>query len=219
MIESTTKNRKKICIKTQHKPKKLIFTCADKIDGLILVLETLRRNEAVQHTASTILFLSTSLFCSRHSGRATISHTSHHLPRYNFLPRQKISTRKTLSSHSHHFNSNLPFCLFFFFFSFRDCRARFYRSSERQKRFSWFLSLFENVNPKFYSTFAYSSIDSCFCPLAHFSPGHALRIRSVRHHFWTGLARVVFAWQLVFIVLACFFLNVLYLNVGALAAV
>lgn len=113
-----------------------------------------------------------------------------------FLPRQKKSTRNSLFFTPLQFH--LPFCLFFFFFSFRDCCTRFYRSSERQKRFSWFFSLFwERELPKFYSTFAYSSIDSCFCPLAHFSPGHALRIRSVRHHFWTGLARVVFAWQLV----------------------
>jgi hypothetical protein len=147
VIESTTKNRKKICIKTQHKPKKneLIHKCADKIDGLILVLETLRRNEAVQHTASTILFFPHLFLLS--AFRAGYHRTHFASPpkvRFFCLGKKNLYPKNSLFF-SHHFNSNLPFCLFFFFFSFRDCRARFYRSSERQKRFSWFLSFFAKL--------------------------------------------------------------------------
>jgi len=75
------------------------------------------------------------------------------------------------------------FCLFLllklktFFFSFRVLAECFYRSGERSGTCTHWLSC-------------------ALAPSSLPSPGHALRIRSVRHHFWTGLALGFFAcWQ------------------------
>lgn len=117
-----------------------------------------------------------------------------------FLPRQKISTRNSLSSHTTSIPPPFLSFLFLLFFPRLPLRAFTGRVKGKNAFRGFLLSFLRTWTPEIlFSTFAYSSIDSCFCPLAHFSPGHALRIRSVRHHFWTGLARVVFARQLVFI--------------------
>jgi len=85
------------------------------------------------------------------------------------------------------------FCLFLllklktFFFSFRVLAECFYRSGERSGTCTHWLSC-------------------ALAPSSLPSPGHALRIRSVRHHFWTGLALGFFAcWQKVWSIMTCLF--------------
>lgn len=167
---------------TQTQKNELIHKCADKIDGLILVLETLRRNEAVQHTASTILFLSTSLLAlgiqgglPSHTLRITSQGTNF------FCLGKKTSTRKTLSS-SH--TTSIPTSLFVFSFSsfLSAIAVRAFTGRVKGKNafrgFSFFASALRTWTRNSILPLLTLALTTCFCPLAHFSPGHALRIRS-----------------------------------------
>lgn len=97
----------------------------------------------------------------------------------HFLFFCSLALNQSLPSSSHS-----PFFVFFlllklktFFFSFRVLAECFYRSGERSGTCTHWLSC-------------------ALAPSSLPSPGHALRIRSVRHHFWTGLALGFFAcWQ------------------------
>lgn len=169
---------------TQTQKNELIHKCADKIDGLILVLETLRRNEAVQHTASTILFLSTSLLALGIQGGLpshTLRITSQGTNFFCLGKKKPLPEKLSLLLTPLQFQPPFLSFLFLLFFPRLPCALL---PVEWKAKTLFVVSLFF-ASAKM-RTWTRNSIlplltlalTTCFCPLAHFSPGHALRIRS-----------------------------------------